>query len=128
MAGFFEFDELKSTWDGRRGAFTGDYTDTAMGTDPVELRSQSPIHNLDKVKVPLLILHGKADRRTPLAGAKKYVKALKKTDIDFKHYFYKNEGHGLYFDDNEKDQYEKVQKFLTKCDARTPLNQELAAR
>ncbi len=128
MAGFFEFDELKSTWDGRRGAFTGDYTDTAMGTDPVELKSQSPIHNLDKVKVPLLILHGKADRRTPLAGAKKYVKALEKTDIDFKHYFYKNEGHGLYFDDNEQDQYEKVQTFLNQCDARQSLNPEVASR
>ena len=50
MAGFFEFDELKETWDGRRGAFTSDYTSTAMGTDPVALRSMSPIHNLDKVK------------------------------------------------------------------------------
>ena len=128
MAGFFEFDELKSTWDGRRGAFTGDYTDTAMGTESANLRAMSPIHNLDKVKVPLLILHGKADRRTPLAGAKKYVKALKKTDIDFRHHFYKNEGHGLYFDDNEQDQYEKIQTFLSQCDAREPLNPKVAMR
>ena len=128
VAGFFEFDELKSTWDGRRGALTGDYTDTAMGTDPVELKSQSPIHNLDKVNVPLLIIHGKADRRTPLAGAKKYVKALKKTDIDFKHHFYKNEGHGLYFDDNAKDQLEKMQTFLNQCDARQSLNPQVALR
>ena len=127
-AGFFEFDELRSTTDGRRGYWSGDYWATAMGTDPVELKSQSPIHNLDKVKVPLLILHGKADRRTPLAGAKKYVKALEKTDIDFKHYFYKNEGHGLYFDDNEQDQYEKVQTFLNQCDARQSLNPEVASR
>ncbi len=128
MAGFFEFDELKSTWDGRRGAFTGDYTDTAMGTESATLRAMSPIHNLDKVKVPLLIIHGKADRRTPLAGAKKYVKALKKTDIDFKHHFYKNEGHGLYFDDNAQDQYEKMQTFLNQCDAREPLNPKVAMR
>ena len=127
-AGFFEFDELTSTTDGRRGYWSGDYWATAMGTDPVELRSQSPIHNLDEVKVPLLIIHGKADRRTPLAGAKKYVKALKKTDIDFKHHFYKNEGHGLYFDDNAQDQYEKMQTFLNQCDARQPLNPKLAAR
>ena len=128
MAGFFEFDELKSTWDGRRGAFTGDYTDTAMGTESATLRAMSPIHNLDKVKVPLLIIHGKADRRTPLAGAKKYVKALKKTDIDFRHHFYKNEGHGLYFDDNAQDQYEKMQTFLNQCDAREPLNPKVAMR
>ena len=128
IAGFFEFDELTSTTDGRRGYWSGDYWATAMGTDPVELRSQSPIHNLDEVKVPLLIIHGKADRRTPLAGAKKYVKALKKTDIDFKHHFYKNEGHGLYFDDNAQDQYEKMQTFLNQCDARQPLNPKVAMR
>jgi len=128
IAGFFEFDELTSTTDGRRGYWSGDYWATAMGTDPVELRSQSPIHNLDEVKVPLLIIHGKADRRTPLAGAKKYVKALEKTDIDFKHHFYKNEGHGLYFDDNAQDQYEKMQTFLNQCDARQPLNPNVAIR
>ena len=127
-AGFFEFDELTSTWDGRRGFNTQDFTDTVMGTKADSLRAMSPIHNLDKVKVPLLIIHGKADRRTPLAGAKKYVKALEKTNIDFKHYFYSNEGHGLYFDDNAQDQYEKMQTFLNQCDARQPLNPKLAAR
>ena len=122
MAGFFEFDELRNTWDGRGGFNTKDYTDTAMGTNTDSLRATSPIHNLDKVKVPLLVIHGKSDKRTPLAGAKKYVKALKKTDIDFKHHFYAKEGHGLYFDDNMLDQQEKILKFLNKCDARTPLN------
>jgi len=122
MAGFFEFDELRNTWDGRGGFGTKDYTDTAMGTNSDSLRAMSPIHNLDKVKVPLLVIHGKSDVRTPLAGAKKYVKALKKTDIDFKHHFYAKEGHGLYFDDNMLDQQEKIQRFLNKCDARTPLN------
>lgn len=117
IAGFFEFDELRSTWDGRGGFSTKDFTNTAMGTGAAALRAMSPIHNLDKVKVPLLVIHGKADKRTPLAGAKKYVKALKKTDIDFKHYFYAKEGHGLYFDDNKLDQYEKINKFLSRCDA-----------
>ncbi|MCS5594828.1 MAG: prolyl oligopeptidase family serine peptidase [Porticoccaceae bacterium] len=122
VAGFFEFDELTATWDGRRGFNTNDFTNTTMGTDAARLRAMSPIHNLDKVKVPILIIHGKADRRTPLAGAKKYVKALKKTNIDFKHHFYSNEGHGLYFDDNSLDQYEKINTFLNQCDARPPLN------
>jgi uncharacterized protein (DUF1786 family) len=63
-----------------------------------------------------------------LQEQKKYVKALKKTDIDFKHYFYTDEGHGMYFDDNRQDQFEKVQTFLTKCDARAPLNPALASR
>ena len=122
MAGFFEFDELTSTWDGRRGYMTSDYTDTAMGTDKEKLKEMSPIHNVEKIRVPMLITHGKADRRTPLAGAKKFVSALEKTDVDFEHFFYGKEGHGLYFDKNSMDQFQKIEKFLTKCDKRKPLN------
>ena len=122
MAGFFEFDELTSTWDGRRGYMTSDYTDTAMGTDKEKLKEMSPIHNVEKIKVPMLITHGKADRRTPLAGAKKFVSALEKTDVDFEHFFYGKEGHGLYFDKNSMDQFQKIEEFLTKCDKRKPLN------
>ena len=72
---------------------TSDYTDTAMGTDKEKLKEMSPIHNVEKIKVPMLITHGKADRRTPLAGAKKFVSALEKTDVDFEHFFYGKEDH-----------------------------------
>ena len=58
----------------------------------------------------MLITHGKADRRTPLAGAKKFVSALEKTDVDFEHFFYGKEGHGLYFDKNSMDQFQKSLK------------------
>ena len=93
-----------------------------MGTDKEKLKEMSPIHNVEKIRVPMLITHGKADRRTPLAGAKKFVSALEKTDVDFEHFFYEKEGHGLYFDKNSMDQFQKIEKFLTKCDKRKPLN------
>lgn len=116
-AGFFEFEELKDTWDGRRGFYTDAYTNTAMGTDTEELISQSPIHNLNRVQVPMIVSHGKVDYRTPVAGARKFHAALKKTDIDFEYYEYSREGHGLYWPKNRYKHYGRVQKFLDRCDA-----------
>ena len=128
IAGFFEFDQLKTTWDGRGMAGTSDYVNTAMGTDPVELRAQSPIHNLDKIKSPIMVIHGKVDLRTPFDGAKRFVAALKKTDVDFEYHWYNHEGHGLYFNKNSSDQFKKVNRFLNSCDARPPLNPKVASR
>ena len=122
IAGVFDMERQIDTWDARRSYNIDDYTDTTMGTNPEFLRASSPIRNLDQIKSPLLIIHGKADRRTPFSGAKKFVAALKKTTIDFKYDFYANEGHGLYFDANSQDQYKKIHSFLNKCDARTALN------
>jgi acylaminoacyl-peptidase len=109
-------------------AGTSDYVNTAMGTDPVELRAQSPIHNLDKIKSPIMIIHGKVDLRTPFDGAKRFVAALKKTDVDFEYHWYNHEGHGLYFNKNSSDQFKKVNRFLDSCDARPPLNPKVASR
>ena len=127
IAGFFDFNHLKTKWDGRGRAGLSDYTNTAMGTDPVKLREQSPIHNLDKIKSPIMIIHGKVDRRTPFTGAKLFVKALKKTDVDFEYHWYNHEGHGLYFNENSKDQFIKIGKFLNSCDARQSLNPAVAS-
>ncbi len=116
-AGFFEFEELKKTWDGRNGYFTAAYTDAAMGTNPEKLREMSPIHHVDKIKVPLLVSHGIIDRRTPVAGARKFRDALEKADVDFEYHEYAREAHGLYNKENRLVHYKKVQTFLDRCDA-----------
>ena len=116
-AGFFNFEELKDTWDGRDGFTTDAFTDNAMGTNRQRLKAMSPLYNIDRMKAPMLITHGKVDRRTPIAGAKQFIKALEKTDLDFEYYAYAKEGHGLWFVPNRLDRYAKVQKFLQRCDA-----------
>ena len=116
-AGFFNFEELTDTWDGRDGFTTDAFVDNAMGTNVEKLREMSPLHNIDRIRAPMLITHGKVDRRTPIAGAKQFVKALSKTDLDYEYYAYSKEGHGLYFTPNRLDRFAKVQKFLSRCDA-----------
>jgi dipeptidyl aminopeptidase/acylaminoacyl peptidase len=45
----------------------------------------SAIEHVDKVNVPLLIVHGDIDQRVPVVQSRLFVDALKKTDKDFKY-------------------------------------------
>lgn len=47
--------------------------------------SINPIDEVDKVNVPMFIVHGTADQRVPPKHAKKYVSAMKKAGKDFKY-------------------------------------------
>jgi dipeptidyl aminopeptidase/acylaminoacyl peptidase len=48
------------------------------------LDSVSPIKEVAKVNIPMLIVHGDVDQRTPPRAARKYMKALKEHDKDHK--------------------------------------------
>ena len=48
------------------------------------LDSVSPIKEVSKVNIPMLIIHGDVDQRTPPRAARKYMKALKENDKDHK--------------------------------------------
>ncbi len=114
IAGIFDMAQQKKTTD-TGGWYAGDaYMDKALGDEAAQLRSQSPIYNLDQINASLLIHHGTRDERTPFVGAKDFVKALKKTNIDFEYKWYKNEGHGNRNMQNRVDEWVRIQKFLGK--------------
>ena len=46
--------------------------------------SISPIDVVDQVKIPLLIIHGDKDQRTPIKHAYRYVDKLEKLNKDYK--------------------------------------------
>ena len=48
------------------------------------LDSVSPIEEVEKVNVPMLIVHGDVDQRTPPRAARRYMEALKEFDKDHK--------------------------------------------
>ena len=47
--------------------------------------SMNPIHEVEKVNVPMLVIHGDIDQRVPVKHSKKYVKALKDAGKDFEY-------------------------------------------
>ena len=112
IAGFFDVEALKRDSDvGER--FSGRaYMSDVVGDDSSILKSISPIRHLDKIKAPILLLHGKKDERTPYKGAKDMVAAVKKTDIDFEYKYYDKEGHGNRKMENRIDEWQRIGAFL----------------
>ena len=51
------------------------------------LDSVSPIKEVEKVNVPMLIIHSDVDQRTPPRAARKYMKALKESMIKIIKYY-----------------------------------------
>ena len=112
IAGFFDMEALYSktdvtdTYQGRQ------YMKAAAGGTEEHRRSISPIRNLDKIKAPILLMHGTEDKRTPYKGARDMVDAMKKAGLDFEHKFYKKEGHGNRKMENRIDEWQRIAKFL----------------
>jgi dipeptidyl aminopeptidase/acylaminoacyl peptidase len=71
---------------------TKEYGDPA--TEAQMLRDLSPIHNVDRVKTPLIVLHGANDTNVPVVEAEQVVDSLKKRNIPVQYILFPDEGHG----------------------------------
>lgn len=67
--------------------------------DPVTqkdlLRRLSPLHKLDRVKAPTLVLHGANDTNVPVVEAEQVVNDLKKRGVPVEYVLFPDEGHGF---------------------------------
>jgi len=67
--------------------------------DPVTqkdlLASLSPIHKLDRIKAPTLVLHGANDTNVPVVEAEQVVETLKKRGVPVDLVLFPDEGHGF---------------------------------
>ena len=63
-------------------------------TEAEMLRSLSPIHKLDRIKTPLIVLHGANDTNVPLVEAEQIVADLKRRNIPVEYVLFPDEGHG----------------------------------
>jgi len=71
---------------------TIEYGDPA--TQAEMLRSLSPIHKLDRVKTPLIVLHGANDTNVPVVEAEQIVNSLKQRNVPVEYILFPDEGHG----------------------------------
>ena len=58
------------------------------------LRRLSPIHKVDKVTAPTIVLHGANDTNVPVVEAEQVVDSLKKRNIAVEYVLFPDEGHG----------------------------------
>jgi dipeptidyl aminopeptidase/acylaminoacyl peptidase len=71
---------------------TSEYGDPA--TQGEMLRALSPIHRLDRIRTPLIILHGANDTNVPVIEAEQIVANLRARNVPVDYILFPNEGHG----------------------------------
>jgi len=80
--------------------------------DEARLREVSPVAQADKIKIPLLLIHGDQDFVVPIAQSKAMKKALDKSGRKTELITLKDEGHSYWSEDSEKLTMSAVDNFL----------------
>jgi dipeptidyl aminopeptidase/acylaminoacyl peptidase len=75
---------------------------------------QSPVHNVDKIKVPVFIIQGEEDRRVPKDHAFALRDELKKQNKPYEWMMKSGEGHGFFKPENNVDRWTQMIEFLNK--------------
>ena len=90
------------------------YLDETLGTDKDEQIRQSPAFYVARLKAPVLIVHGKDDDRAPIEHAELLIRALDQANKPYETLIRDKEGHGFFSEDNRKDYYNLLIRFLNK--------------
>ena len=101
---------LENTGSYRRSLREPEYG--SLENDREFLESISPIHKAEKIKAPLMVVHGKNDPRVPVGEAEQIVDRVKKNGGTVEYLLYEDEGHGLAKLKNRLDAYPKIVAFL----------------
>ena len=80
--------------------------------DRARLDATSPVNNLDGLEVPLFIVHGRRDRRVPVAQADTLARALRRREIEHELLIKNDEGHGFVKEENNFELYSRLEAFL----------------
>ncbi len=108
IANFVSFFEQTGPW--RRSTRAAEYGDPVR--DAALLRDISPIHRVDRINAPLLVIHGRNDPRVPLGEAEQIAGALQARGADVELLVFDDEGHGLVKRPNRIAGYDAVGDFL----------------
>lgn len=88
------------------------YLKRVLGEDIQKQQRYSPAYNTDKIKAPLLLIHGLKDQRAPIEQLQLLEKGLRANNKPHEIMILKDEGHG-YNDENTRIKvYQKIIKFL----------------
>lgn len=85
-----------------------------IGSDPVQHRLNSPSSLADRIKVPVLLIHGTADDITPVAQGRAMRAALIEAGNPPEYLQVRNEGHGFFLPANKVKVLNTLEAFLAK--------------
>lgn len=115
LAGLYDLDLWARDSDTSRNEFGRTGQQEILPSDPAERREQSPAHNADKIRVPVMLAHGGRDERTPMSQYNALKRALQEAgnppEVDIVE---PREGHGFYDTDNQVRLFQAIESFLDK--------------
>ena len=114
MAGVYDLSLMFTKGDVQTSASGKNYLNLALGTDKEELKRRSPVYNADKIRIPVLLLHGKVDERAPYEHAKRMRDALKDVGNPPQWSTEWGEGHGFFDEANRAAAYGRILEFFAK--------------
>jgi dipeptidyl aminopeptidase/acylaminoacyl peptidase len=80
--------------------------------DAAQFAATSPLVQAARIKQPLLLAYGGADKRVPLFHGNKFYAAVKQTNPNVEWVVYPEEGHGWRLQETREDFWGRVEKFL----------------
>jgi dipeptidyl aminopeptidase/acylaminoacyl peptidase len=75
-------------------------------------RRGSPVYRAERIQAPVLILHGRKDKRVVPLMSERMVEALEIESKRYEVHWYDEEAHGWERRENQRDSYERILAFL----------------
>ena len=100
---------LEKTADYRRHLRESEYGPLS---DPEFLEEISPIHKADRIRTPLLVVHGENDPRVPVYEARQVLEAVSGSGVVVDSLIFPDEGHGTAKRENTIAEYRKQVEFF----------------
>ena len=86
----------------------------SLAKDGAFLDRVSPIHKVDRIKAPLMVVHGTRDPRVPIGEARQIAEAVKKRGLPVELMTFEDEGHGIAKRKNRLVAFPAMIQFLDK--------------
>jgi dipeptidyl aminopeptidase/acylaminoacyl peptidase len=109
--GVYDIDTLMSSGDIAKSKESLTYVQKLIGISEEQYASISPAHMVDKIKIPLLLVHGEDDVRATIKHFDLMTEALEDAGKPFES-MVRDEGHGFSKQKNILDFYQKLERFL----------------
>ncbi|WP_168190701.1 alpha/beta hydrolase family protein [Salinimonas iocasae] len=112
MAGVYDLNLMYEEGDTPTELWGESFLKRAIGTDQKQLADFSPVNHVQSIGGPVLIAHGKRDRRVPFEHAERLKTALDNAQKSYEWFVRDEETHGFYDENNRAEYYSEVAKFL----------------
>lgn len=94
--------------------YANDWSDRVHGAEKQDLKAISPLQQVDRLVVPVLIAHGERDTNVPPSQSRQLVAALAKRGKPVESVFYPKSGHGFDTVADSVDFMKRVEAFLAR--------------